>query len=265
MAVSPEACKAVEGTKGKALKKFMGAGNADDGRPGISIDELQGLLLQVSFALMMVFMIAYFMFKTVATQTQDEQLLELQKQKLVAAVEGVGREYETRYGLSTLLKMGDDGKTEYDATAYIDNGRLTSTPILREAFSEGAANAASDYADMLALRRIWWDQVLEKAGLNDAELKHENRVWLGTSIDSAMDGLGNSVEGVQLLSASLLQRHWMDHPDQIGDAAVEKLLVEFKEADESRRLLLATDLANALRRNALAYLGREAGAKMLAE
>ena len=53
--------------------------------PAFSVDELQGLMLQISFAIMMVFMIAYFMFRTQSTREQDERVLELQKQKLVAA------------------------------------------------------------------------------------------------------------------------------------------------------------------------------------
>jgi hypothetical protein len=70
---------------------------------------------------------------------------------------------------------------------------------------------------------------------------------------------------VQLLSAALLQRHWMDNPRMIRDPAVAELLADFKRADESRRLLLATDLAAALRRYSLAYLSGEAGAPMLAQ
>ncbi|MGI5870232.1 MAG: hypothetical protein ACOX9C_12420 [Kiritimatiellia bacterium] len=243
------------------LKRFLGRSPP----PAFTVDELQGLMLQISFAIMMIFMIAYFMFRTQTTREQDEQLLELQKQKLVAAIEKVERGYEARYGLTTLLKVADDGSRSYDAGACIENGRLTSTPILREAFSRGAAQAADDYADMLALRRQWWEGVLAEADVADLDLEHENRVWLGERIDAAVSGLETSLKGVQLLSAALLQRHWMEHPQMIRDPAVAELLADFKGADESRRLLLAADLAAALRRYSLVYLGGEAGAPMLAQ
>ena len=247
-------------TKGR-LRRFLG----HTPPPALRVDELQGLMLQISFAIMMIFMIAYFMFRTESTREQDERILELQKQKLVAALEKVERGYEARYGLTTLLKVADDGSQSYDAGACIEDGRLTSTPILREAFSRGAAQASGDYADMLALRRQWWDGVLAEAAIADSDLKHENRVWLGARIDAAVSGLETDLKGVQLLSAALLQRHWMDHPGMIRDPAVAELLADFKRADESRRLLLATDLAAALRRYSLAYLGGEAGAPMLAQ
>ena len=132
------------------LRKFLGHDN--DSSTTLSVDELQGLMLQISYAIMMIFMIAYFMFKTKSTREQDEQYLELQKQKLVSAIEKVEGNYGIRYGLNTLLTIDEDGTVVYDPSAYIEHGKLTQTPSLRAAFSNGATNAAADYSDMLALR-----------------------------------------------------------------------------------------------------------------
>lgn len=243
------------------LRKFLGHGR----NPAFSVDELQGLMLQISFALMMVFMIAYFMFKTKTSREQDEQILELQKQKLVVAIEKVQTGYSIRYGLNTLLTVGADGSVDYDGRAYIEDGRLTTAPLLRGAFANGAANAASDYADVLALRRNWWGQTLDEAELTEQDLQHENRVWLGGRIDSGLSDLLSDVEAVQQLSASLLQRHWIRHPEMIIDPAVADLLVAFNQADESKRLLLTSELAQALRRYALGYLSQEAGVALVAQ
>jgi len=243
------------------LRKFLGHGRD----PSFTIDEMQGVFLQISFAIMMVFMIAYFMFQTKTSREQDEQILELQKQKLVVAIEKVQTGYSIRYGLNTLLTVGADGSVDYDGRAYIEDGKLTTAPLLRGAFSNGAANALMDYEDLLALRRKWWDQTLEDAELAEQELLHENRIWLGGRIDSCLSDLLRDVEAVQQLSASLLQRHWIEHPEMIVDPAVLNLLTEFKQADESKRLLLITELAQALRRYALSYLSREAGVAMLAQ
>lgn len=245
------------------LRKFLGHDN--DSSTTLSVDELQGLMLQISYAIMMIFMIAYFMFKTKSTREQDEQYLELQKQKLVSAIEKVEGNYGIRYGLNTLLTIDEDGTVVYDPSAYIEHGKLTQTPSLRAAFSNGATNAAADYSDMLALRREWWNSVLYMAGIPEEELEHENRKWLGERIDSGVSGLRGEVEGVQILGASLLQRYWTLNPGMIKDPVVAELLVEFQRSDESKRLLLATELAQALRRYSLAYLGAEAGTPMLAE
>ncbi|NLB68764.1 MAG: hypothetical protein GX804_03635 [Lentisphaerae bacterium] len=243
------------------LKKFL----KRDRSTTLSVDELQGLMLQISYAIMMIFMIAYFMFKTKSTREQDEQFLELQKQRLIAAVEKVQNNYSIRYGLNTLLTIADDGTVSYDATAYIEQGRLTQTPVLRPAFSNGSANAAEDYANMLSLRRAWWDEVLELAEISEEALQHDNRIWLGERIDSSVTDLQREVVGVQVLSAALLQRYWTRNPDMIKDPVAAELLAEFQRSDESKRLLLATELARALRKYSLAYLSAEAGVPMLAE
>ncbi len=242
------------------LRKFLGHGHD----PAFSVDELQGLMLQVSFAIMMVFMIAYFMFRTQSTREQDEQLIELQKQKLIAAVEKVQMAYGIRYGLNTLLTVSDDGSVDYDARAYVEDGRLTSAPHLRHAFASGAASAHADYGEPLNLRRMWWEQVLAEAVVDERALQHENRVWLGGRIDAGISGLRRDVERVQQVSAALLQRHWIRHPERIRDPGVAELLSAFHAADEPTRLLLTTELAHALRRYALHYLSAEAGVALLA-
>ena len=112
--------------------------------------------------------------------------------------------YSIRYGLNTLLTIADDGTVSYDATAYIEQGRLTQTPVLRSAFSNGSANAAEDYANMLSLRRAWWDEVLELAEISEEALQHDNRIWLGERIDSSVTDLQREVVGVQVLSAAAL-------------------------------------------------------------
>lgn len=241
------------------LRRFLGHAS----EPSFSVDELQGLLLQVSFAIMMVFMIAYFLFRSQATREADEQVMALQKQKLVTALETIERRYETRYGLTTLLKVEETGAVSYDASAFIEKGHLTASPLLREAFSQGAQMAHADYADMLALRRDWWSSVLGQAELEETELEAENRQWLNDKIDETVLELRRNLEAVQLFSAVLLQRYWMGDPSLIKDPSVVDLLTRFQQADEAGRLLLATDLATALRRYALAYLGQEAGTPML--
>ena len=63
----------------RALRRLVGGG--DSGRA--TTDDLQGLLLQVVFALLMVFMIAYFIFVETSKKERAEQVMELNRQKLV--------------------------------------------------------------------------------------------------------------------------------------------------------------------------------------
>lgn len=63
----------------RALSRLAGA-ETSSGRA--TTDDLQGLLLQVVFALLMVFMIAYFIFVDASKKKQAEQVMELNRQKL---------------------------------------------------------------------------------------------------------------------------------------------------------------------------------------
>ena len=60
-------------------------------------DDLQGLLLQVVFALLMVFMIAYFIFVETSKKERAEEILEVNRQKLVLALEKVAEDHRVKY------------------------------------------------------------------------------------------------------------------------------------------------------------------------
>lgn len=230
----------------------------DDG-----VDELQNLLLQVAFAIMMVFIIAYFMFRSDSTREAQEQVIELQRQKLTAALDAVERAYDERYGLAVLSSKGEDGAIVYAAGACIENGELTENPHARNAFCDGAANAGLDYAETLELRRAWSGKVFEAAELSETELTADVREWFGPELDGRIDGVRRRVRDLQLRCAALLQNYWAANPGKIDDPALARRLDEFQKADEETRLLLAADVADALRRHCLEYLSAQAGAPML--
>lgn len=227
------------------------------------IDELQNLLLQVAFAIMMVFIIAYFMFRSESTREAQEQIVELQRQKLTAALDAVERSYDERYGLAVLSSKGADGAVVYAAEACIEDGELTENRHARSAFCDGAANAGLDYSDTLELRRAWSARTLEEAGLSDAELTAGTREWFGAELDGRIDGERRRVRDLQLRCAALLQNHWAANTWKIDDPALARRLDEFQKADGETRLLLAADVAEALRRFCLDYLSAQAGAPML--
>lgn len=228
-----------------------------------AINDVQALLLQISFAIMMVFMIAYFIFRTQASRKAEEQVLELQRQRITAALDAATVDAEARYGLTVLTTLGEDGTVIYNPDACIEEGRLTSVPQLRNAFCGGAVNASRDFSDLLALRRDWVADVLDRAELTPGVLQAGNAEWLGEAVDSRLSRLRERVRNVQLYGAARLQEYWAAHPSKMEDPAVQKLLDEFARADEEKRLLLAPEVAHALRTHCLAYLSREANAPML--
>lgn len=235
------------------LKNFADVRSASS----FSIDELQGLLLQISFAIMMVFMIAYFMFRTETRMEQEEQLLEVQRQKLELAIDAVNIEYGVRYGLNVFYPeskeqniAGADGAITSAALGpaqrLIVNGTLTSDPIYKAAFLSSAANANTDFSDVLGLRGVWLSRVMEVADISADQLSKENSIWLDEAANQNIDAYRKRVRAVQLSCASLLQRYWMQKPQTISDPKVASILEKYSNANETERMLLLTELSEAL-------------------
>lgn len=247
------------------LRRFTGRAAAPP-RGAFSVDDLQGLLLQISFAIMMVFMMAYFLFRTQSQRKQEEQLLEIERQKLVIAVDAVRSEYRGRYGLDVLLpapQTADAPPPEFDPATLVRDGALVDNAALRGAFLGLARNAAADFSNPLALRRSWLARVAERSGLAPSSLSRANAEWLDQAADREIAGYEDDIRRVEFACASELQRHWRRTPSAIADPAVADILDRFHRADESGRLLLVTDLSDALKRHSFAVLSQWTGADML--
>ena len=249
----------------RGLRRFLGAGGGKGGASRFGTDDLQGLLLQVSFAVMMVFMLAYFLFRADASREREEQLLELERQKLVVAADAVRAARRARYGLSVLLPdgagEGEDGPAPFDPALVLRDGRLVEVPGLRAAFADGLSAAAADFADPLRLRRAWIADVLSEAGLDPAALAPENARWLDVRADADLAAAAAAAREVGRGTAAALQRRWMERPEEIGDPAVAAILERFQAADEAGRLLLVTDLSDALRARSLTVVSELAGSR----
>ena len=253
------------------LKSFADVRSASS----FSIDELQGLLLQISFAIMMIFMIAYFMFRSETKIEQEEQLLEVQRQKLELAVDAVNIEYGVRYGLNvfypdslTAEPANEDGAIKSESLApakkIIVDGKLTTDPIHQAAFISSAANAGGDFANVLALRETWLARVLEIADIPSEQISKENTAWLDEAANQNIDTYRKRVIAVQLSCASLLQRYWMLKPQSITDPKVASILDKYTNAGETERMLLLTELSDALSAYSLSVLkGFAGGVEML--
>lgn len=257
----------MNGESARSLQRFLGGSAGERGGGSFGADDLQGLLLQISFAIMMVFVIAYFMFRADASREKSEQLLEIQRQKLVAAADAVRASHRARYGLSVLSPDGADPDApaaEFDPALVLRDGRLVDVPSLRRAFSEGLSSAASDFADPLRLRREWIGEIEKEADLAHDEVSPENARWLDVRADADIAAAETAARGVGLGVAAALQRRWTSHPEEIGDPAVSAILGRFKAADETNRLLLVTDLSDALRARGVAAVSELAGSRAVA-
>mgnify|MGYP003299651611 CR=1 FL=1 len=232
-------------TEKNALLRLVGRIDS----PRASTDELQGLLLQVVFALLMVFVIAYFMFVAKAEKEREEQVMELNRQKLTLALDKVGEDYRIRYGLNALMVQGADGKRVFEADGFVAKGKLVMTPAMRTAFSSGSISAAADYAGTNLVQR-WRDETFKAAGLAEDALHPAEAEWFAKELTERIEAVRLDVRGVQRL-----QKQWIEDPRSLSGL--------LDKASAGNAAATAGEVAHELKVRSLKLLSEEAKSEML--
>ena len=241
------------------LLKWIGGPSQDE----IDVDEILGLMLQISLAIMMIFMIAFFMFRFKSNKEQQEQFIEIQRQKITVALEKNEQFFRTRYGLNSITRMDEKGNTLYQMEGLIIDGGITDNANLRSAFVDGGKRAYQDYTDVMTLRQTWWTKVLTDAELAPADLTKENWQWLAATVDEKIKSVKANCTEVQLLAAVAVQSHFIQFPEKVADGEVKRLLNRFLHASDDEQRLIIPELTSALRKQSFHYLENQAGIPML--
>lgn len=186
----------------RALARLVGG----DLSPRASTDDLQSLLLQVSLALLMIFMIACFLFKEQSEREKDEAVMAVNRQKLELALDKVAEDHRIRYGLNALMTQGVDGSRAFEPDGFVRDGHLDLSPAARAAFSRGSSAAYGDYAASSNLVTRWEDEILASAELTPEDLTDEDRLWLGDELPRVVEEMRRDVRGVQRSLAARVQR-----------------------------------------------------------
>ncbi len=219
-----------------ALKRLLGG----DASRRATTDDLQGLFLQVVFALLMVFMIAYFIFVEMSRKERAEEILEVNRQKLVLALEKVAEDHRVKYGLNALMTQGTDGRRSFDADEHVKGGRIELAPAAKAAFASGSAAACADYRDSAALAVAWKSAVLNEAKLEEAALTDDEKTWLDDEIARSVEEVRLDARGVQRALAARLQRQWIENPSALGDIADPSALADALKAKSLKLVAEAT-------------------------
>lgn len=206
-------------------------------------DDLQSLLLQIVFALLMIFIIAYFIFVEETKKERAEQVLDLNRQKLVLALEKTVENRRIKYGLNALMTQGTDGSRVFDAASHVRGGSLSLAPAAAKAFSAGSAAAFHDYSDAEKLRKSWKEEVMEASGVG--ELGDEEKTWLENAISERIEAVRLDARGVQRALAARLQESLIESSS------------DFTSIDD------ANALAEAIKLKSLEMIKKEIGAEVL--
>ena len=180
-------------------------------------DDLQNLLLQVVLALLMVFMIAYFIFVENQKKMRAEEVMAINRQKLELALDKVAEDHRVRYGLNALMTQGVDGKRTFEPDSHIRDGRIVLSPAAEAAFAQGAKAALADYAERDRIAAEWRKAVVDEAGLATVTLEPEVRAWFYDAVEKEVENVRLDARGVQRALAARLQKQWIDHPETLGE------------------------------------------------
>jgi len=221
-----------------ALYRLVGG----NGSPRATTDDLQSLLLQVVFALLMVFVIAYFLFVDRQKKEHEEEVIGFNRQKLTWALEKTAEDHRIRYGLNALMTQGTDGKRTFEPDEHVKDGRLVLAPAAKSAFASGSAAAFADYGDTAALVAAWREATLKEAKLEPSALSPAEAAWLDGQVAQQVEDVRLDARGVQRALAARLQQQWIDHPEKLGDVRDAGAIAE---ALKSRSLRLVSDAVGA--------------------
>ena len=243
-----------------------------DSSPESDIDELNSVLLQITLALMLVFMIAFFLFMR-NTGSEIHQVTELKTQlenarreKLLHALEQTAEIRRIRYGLKAFQQIDPvSGAKRYDLSGIVQDGRFAGAENPQRSFRIGGTAAYADYSDLRKLEEQWKEETLKLAGMTDAELSSGGiRPWLDEEVRRHCAMLRGEVEEVQALAAAELQSHFARNPELVRDPEVRALLERIAaEPPGTARDLLLSELAARLKIHVYTELRRIGDVPML--
>ena len=225
----------------QALTRLLGG----EGSARATTDDLQGLLLQVVFALLMVFVIAYFIFVDQQKKERVEEVMALNRQKLTLAIDKIAEGHRVRYGLNALMTQGTDGKRTFEPDEFVKDGRIVLAPAAKAAFAQGGKAAVADYGSAAKLTETWRGDVFAEAKLSEADLSASEVEWLEKALTTEIENVRLDARGVQRSLAARLQKQWIEKPDVFKDVAD------------------AGEIADLLKTKSLKLVSEETGAEVL--
>lgn len=254
----------------------------------ISISELMELLCQIALALLIIFVMANVLFTAKARADLDEAkgmigfwkarykdisetpageqyklrykaLINLQKQKLLNAVEKIEASARREYDLTRLTKTKENGKLE-----FITEGILSADKIVDTRFVE-ACKLAKDtvpYRDRICQEWLSRVSLMEgmrltkpfdnSAGHENLEtlinevITKENEAWLFREINRRVEDLCNDSRSLQRIVLAQLQSFFRENPQTLKGTKVYELVRKYPSAPPQEQGRLIEQISNEL-------------------
>lgn len=249
----------------RRLLKALNARSEDEA----DADELSSVLLQISLAVMLIFMIAFFLFigkvggEIDRLEELEIRISEAEREKILHAIDQVAERYRIQYGLKEFLRIDPvSGDKIYEFAGVIDEGALAGGGYAVRAFRAGSMAARRDYASPLFLENQWVNLVNELAG----DAARNDPAFVTLTVRDRIAQLKREVIEIQTLAAADVQEYLAQRPELVRDPEIRALLVRINtEPDSPDRNARLTELNTRLRRYVYDLLGAQSGVPMLEE
>lgn len=222
-------------------------------RDEIGVDEVLGLMLQISFALLMVFIIAYYLYRSnvgveleEVKQHFDKPLIEKQRQILLNALDKTDAGERNRLGLSIFTSTDENGNLLFKLEGLLENGRITENPIVRDSFVNGCRLAREKLPFRDQFENEWFDSVISEADLknksgatsksrNLENLTADNKIWLKENIGKRIKAVSEDSVKLQRLALSQQQSYYRQHPETLNDPEISNLIKKYSAASPEEK------------------------------
>ena len=260
-------------TKGKIADLLGGRSHEE-----MDADEIMALLLQISLGLMMVFIIAYFVYRGyVGTQLAQVTAYPQHKQKQILenVLERVVAEERNAMGLSIFTTLGPGGKRTYNVSGVLADDKLTDNPQMRQRFLALCSAAKERLPFNERMEDSVFIRVLDGAELQTnappaamrkdrGVIARENELWLRQASKNQVQAMYADAIMVERLALGQLQRYYREHPEALTDVEIRRLITEYRTAPPERQDELIQVIRDRLYRHAKAIF-QEQGAILLHE
>ncbi len=238
------------------------------------------LLVHISMALLIIFMMANLLFKQslqehldgakekwwslyvegreigdtpkiTIYESRERALIELQKQKLLLALEKLERIERQELELHVFSK-----KVNGNVVFNVEDV-LSGEKVKNQRFISSCAHANKVLSSRKSMQRTWFHSVLFSVGFVDSQekqvednelisLDNKNRKWLFGEINKRVENLYVESCGLQRAVLAMLQRYYQKNPGVLRDTDVYKLVKRFPTASPEEQETLIPQIREEL-------------------
>lgn len=184
-------------------------------------------------------------------EEKEKALIELQKQKLINALDAVENQDRARLGLAMLCQTKEDGQT-----VFVVEGVLNGEQIIDHYFIEGCKFAKERLPFQNQMANDWLVRVLMLAGMrltessnilitqNPGIVNKENEQWLKEEIGKKLSSLNAECCGLQRAVVAELQKFYRQNTALVKDTEVYGIIKRYPSAtpkEQNELIHLITD------------------------